>query len=183
MPSNPSVVLPNQSGGTPNTPGPASCQQDTSLALPSLAADQLNSSTDPVTSALSEVNVGASSTQPTSTRPSPRLVTKPKPVVASQRSRRDSSPPSSTPTNRVASPPDSSPPSSTPTNRVASPASVDPPSNLLAGVDDQPEWMIKKKTLNYFRSTVKFGRLSDVIEHWYELERLLGFQQTVSTLV
>lgn len=166
MPSNPSVVLPNQSGGTPNTPGPASCQQDTSLALPSLAADQLNSSTDPVTSALSEVNVGASSTQPTSTRPSPRLVTKPKPVVASQRSRRDSSPPSSTPTNRV-----------------ASPASVDPPSNLLAGVDDQPEWMIKKKTLNYFRSTVKFGRLSDVIEHWYELERLLGFQQTVSTLV
>ena len=40
--------------------------------------------------------------------------------------------------------------------------------------------MKKRKTLDYFRGTFKLGVLSDVIEHWYELEALLGFQVVVS---
>ena len=52
---------------------------------------------------------------------------------------------------------------------------------VLAAVKDEPEWMETKKTLKYFRYAFKLGKLSDVIEHWYELERLLGFQKSVST--
>ena len=50
---------------------------------------------------------------------------------------------------------------------------------LLAGAIDEPEWMKKKKTLNYFRGVIDFGDLYNVIEHWYELEGLLGFLETV----
>ena len=58
-----------------------------------------------------------------------------------------------------------------------------PPSKLLAGVTDRPMWMKKKKILDYFCSTFKLGNLSDIIEHWYELEGLLGFPETVSVSV
>ena len=54
------------------------------------------------------------------------------------------------------------------------------PSKPLAGVTDEPAWMREKNTLDFFRNTAKLGNLSDVIEHWYELERLLGFKTTVS---
>lgn len=59
-------------------------------------------------------------------------------------------------------------------------ANIHPPSNPLADVNDEPTWMKKRRTLDYFRSTFKLGNLSDVIEHWYELERLLCFQDVVS---
>ena len=52
--------------------------------------------------------------------------------------------------------------------------------NPLANITDEPAWMKKKQTLAYFRRTVKLGCLPNVIGHWYELERLLGFQEVVS---
>ena len=54
--------------------------------------------------------------------------------------------------------------------------------NTLAGITDEPTWMKKKHTLDFFRGTFKFGCLTNVIEHWYELEKLLGFQDTVRIL-
>lgn len=65
-------------------------------------------------------------------------------------------------------------------NRLTARLNVISPPEPLAGVADEPLWMKKKRTLNYFRSAVKFGSLSDVIRHWYELEGLLGFQEVVS---
>jgi len=52
-------------------------------------------------------------------------------------------------------------------------------SNLLAGVMNEPMWM-KKKMLNYFCTTFKLGEFPNIIAHWYKLEGLLGFQDTVS---
>ena len=52
--------------------------------------------------------------------------------------------------------------------------------DILAGINDEPTWMKKRHTLDFFRNTPKFGRLSSVIEHWYQLEKLLGFYDTVS---
>lgn len=57
------------------------------------------------------------------------------------------------------------------------PASLADP---LVNVTNEPAWMKKKQTLNYFRGAFKLGDLSGVIRHWYELERLLGFQGVVS---
>jgi hypothetical protein len=51
--------------------------------------------------------------------------------------------------------------------------------NPLADITDEPAWMKKKRTLNYLRETVKLGFLPDIIRHWYEIERLLGFQEVV----
>lgn len=59
---------------------------------------------------------------------------------------------------------------------------ADPLPNFLAGITNEPEWMKNKRTLAYFRSTFKLGDLPNVIRHWYELEELLGFQETVSVL-
>jgi len=65
-------------------------------------------------------------------------------------------------------------------NRAAAQTNINVPPKLLVGIADEPTWMKKKQTLDYFRGTTKLGSLSDVIEHWYELEGLLGFQVTVS---
>jgi len=65
-------------------------------------------------------------------------------------------------------------------NDTAARPNVNSPRKLLAGATDEPEWMKKKRTLDYFRCAIKLGHLSNVIEHWYELERLLGFLETVS---
>ena len=54
------------------------------------------------------------------------------------------------------------------------------PTSVLVGVTDEPAWMKKRRTLNYFRDTFKLGSLPSVIENWYELEKLLGFPDTVS---
>jgi len=63
---------------------------------------------------------------------------------------------------------------------ITSSTNSSPLPNLLAGIKNEPVWMKKRKTLDYFRGTFKLGVLSDVIEHWYELEALLGFQNVVS---
>ena len=65
-------------------------------------------------------------------------------------------------------------------NRVTQ-KSVNPPTRLLASIMDGLMWMKKKHTLNYFCTTANFGKLSNIIEHWYELENLLGFLEAVST--
>ena len=65
-------------------------------------------------------------------------------------------------------------------SEIASQTSVGPLPGLLTGITNEPTWMKKKQTLDYFRSTFKLRQLSDVIQHWYELERLLGFQEAVS---
>ena len=56
-----------------------------------------------------------------------------------------------------------------------------PPPNLLANITNEPVWMKRRRTLHYFRDVTKLGCLSNVIQHWYELERLLGFPGTVSS--
>ena len=55
------------------------------------------------------------------------------------------------------------------------------PPGPLANITNEPVWMKKKRTLDFFRRTPKLGCLSDVIQHWYELEELLGFQDAVSS--
>ena len=55
-----------------------------------------------------------------------------------------------------------------------------PPPKPLANVDNEPAWMKKKRTLSYFRGAPMLGCLSDVIQHWYDLEALLGFPEVVS---
>ncbi|KAF9782108.1 hypothetical protein BJ322DRAFT_1110992 [Thelephora terrestris] len=58
---------------------------------------------------------------------------------------------------------------------------------LLAGIDDLPTsaseagWMKLKQTLKYFREVHKIGRLSALILHWYQLEKVLGFLETVNS--
>jgi hypothetical protein len=54
------------------------------------------------------------------------------------------------------------------------------PPNVLANIANEPVWMKRKELLKYLRSTPKLGDLSDVINHWYELESLLGFPEAVS---
>ena len=55
------------------------------------------------------------------------------------------------------------------------------PPNPLANITNEPVWMKKKQTLDFFRQTPKLGCLSNVIQHWYELEKSLGFQDVVSS--
>ena len=69
---------------------------------------------------------------------------------------------------------------SSPSIEAALPTINIPPPEPLAGVTAAPAWMKKKRTLDYFRGTFKLGCLSDIIQHWYELEGLLGFPETVS---
>ena len=71
---------------------------------------------------------------------------------------------------------------SAPINGTAAPVNVGTLPNIPATTHDMLAWMTKKKILGYFRDTAKLGKLSDVIEHWYELEQLLGFQEAVSIL-
>jgi hypothetical protein len=52
-----------------------------------------------------------------------------------------------------------------------------------ADAEDQSVWMKQKQTLKYLRGTFKLGNLLDVIGHWYRLEKLLGFPETVSVVV
>jgi hypothetical protein len=111
---------------------------------------------------LPEVDADTPSALPATTHPSPPLVTEPKRVVTGKH-------------------PHANPASS---DGVALLKGVGSPSpRVLAGLEDEPAWMEAKGTLDFFRNTFKAGKLSDVIEHWYELERLLGFQGTVSISV
>lgn len=75
-------------------------------------------------------------------------------------------------------------PSSSPDYGTTSRVNSSLPSNPLADITDEPKWMKKKRTLDYFRSMSKlenlFGDLSSIIGHWYKLEKLLGFQDLVS---
>lgn len=79
--------------------------------------------------------------------------------------------------------PDSNP-SQLPTGQYkpATKPNIQSPLSTLAGITDEPNWMLKRRTLSYFRGTFKFGYLQNVIEHWYKLEGLLGFQDAVSIL-
>ena len=70
-----------------------------------------------------------------------------------------------------------------PGNGAATPVDVFPQSNPCIDVKDEPAWMKKRRILDYFRNTFKLGNLSEVIEHWYELERLLDFQDVVSVSI
>ena len=62
-------------------------------------------------------------------------------------------------------------------------------SGLLTTIDNlptdatEPIWMKAKETLKYFRGVHKMGKLLDLILHWYQLEEVLGFQETVSCLL
>ena len=100
-------------------------------------------------------------------RPSPPSVTKSQSVTSHQ--------PRPQAGTKSANPPSS--------NGAATRPNVNAARKLLAGAIDEPEWMKKKKTLNYFRGVINFGDLHNVIEHWYELEGLLGFPETVSVSI
>lgn len=65
---------------------------------------------------------------------------------------------------------------------VAARTDTSPLPELLAGVTNEPVWMKRKGTLNYFRITFKLGCFPDIIQRWYEFEQLLGFQDVVSVL-
>ena len=149
-------VLLDEPAVPPNTP----------VIEPNAPVIEPNSTTnrvDPPTSVVPEVSVSTPSALPTTTRPSPRLVTK---VVAN--AQHSHAKPGLL--------------NSAPSSGVIPSKSVDassPP--VLVGVKDEPEWMETKGTLKYFRNAFKLGKLSDVIEHWYELEKLLGFQKSVRT--
>ena len=54
--------------------------------------------------------------------------------------------------------------------------------NTLVGITAGPSWMQKKGTLKYFHAMFKLSHLPNVINHWYELERLLGFPDAISIL-
>ena len=59
--------------------------------------------------------------------------------------------------------------------------------NILTTINDLPAdarvagWTRSKKTLEYFRGVREMGNLSDLVLHWYQLEEVLGFPETVST--
>lgn len=72
------------------------------------------------------------------------------------------------------------PPDSSLENGTTRIADCGPPLDPLANITDEPAWMKKKRTLKYFREAPKLGCLSDVIQHWYQLEESLGFQNVVS---
>ena len=70
-----------------------------------------------------------------------------------------------------------------PDRRVSSRGSDLP--NTINGLPmNGPEsvWMRSKGTLKYFREVNKMGKLSDLVLHWYQLERALGFPESVSFL-
>lgn len=182
-PPNPSVLSPEQSieaahsGTSVNQPSVGSSgvlpdhpdhvsSQDTSPTLSGDMSDQFNPSTE-LTAAFSFVF------EEDFDIPTPALGIvhpSPLPIAESQQATSRQPPPQADTTSF-----------SPPLNGVAAAQTrIENPPKLLAGVTDEPTWMKKKRTLDYFRSTVKFGCLSDVIEHWYELEGLLGFLPVVS---
>ena len=145
----------NQSGAMPRSPGfsdlgPPHTQSDDAPAQPILTSDQLSAQLPTVTTVLvlPGANTGRSAFFPDTVHPSSRLINQPRVASASL----------------------------LPLGHKETPNATSVlPSNLLAGVMNEPMWMKKKKTLNYFRTTFKLGEFSNVIAHWYELEGLLGF--------
>ena len=191
-PSNPSVVAPTRSSATPDQPqvaqsgvppshpDRASNRPDVpptfdwaAYTQPSPTPEHL-SAADPcpggpsLQSDLSDSPVEVSTFEPPLILDAERPAPLPLPVVA--RSLRASS-------GQPRSQADRAPP---PGNRPTIRTNANPPPKPLASITDEPVWMKKRDTLNYFRNTAKLGSLSDVIEHWYELEILLGFQDPVS---
>ena len=161
-PSNQPAVQSNTSAIAPIISDPTSHQPGTLAALPSLVIDQPNSTTnhvDPPTPTLPDIDANTPSVLPATTDSSPPTVPKPEKVVTGR------------PHTRAGLP------DSSPSNGSKGVDPLSPP--VLAGAKDLPEWMEKKGTLDYFRNTFKLGKLSDVIEHWFELERLLGFRKSV----
>ena len=165
-PSNQSVVPPNQSCIAPDIPDPTSHQPDPSPATPN------------------QSRVVPDILDPTSHQPNPSPAT-PNPTN-DQLSATDNHADraiSVQPENNTEAPSEPDPVLPPPPgNGTSSAVGATRPSNLLAGIKDEPAWMQKKETLRYFRGTFKLGSLPDVIEHWYELERALGFKKVVSIL-
>jgi len=159
-------VAPNLPDASPTQPSHAYNQLSTPADQPdtSVGVPQPDISHPPVTAALSRVNPSLSSPIPDSTRPSLLQVGEPQPVVPSQLHPRTSA-------GLLGS---------LLTNEVISQPSVIPPFNILVGITNEPAWMKKRRTLDYFRGVIKFGDLPNIIEHWYELEELLGFPSVVS---
>lgn len=153
----------------PPTPTPPNVGTNTPSVLPATTPviDQSDSTmdrVDPPTPTLLEVGTGTPSVVPATTRSSPPSVPKLKRVATGRHPRAREGPPDSAPSN-----------SATPSK------GIDPRSPpVLADVKDAPEWMETKGIIDYFRNTFKLGKLPDVIENWYELERLLGFRKSVS---
>jgi hypothetical protein len=165
--SDPPAVPFDSSTVAPGAPDPTS-HQPVTLAAPPSPVTNLPDSTmdhvDPPTPTLPEVSTDTPYVLPVTTRSSPPPVPKRKRVATGRSPRAHEGLLDSAPSNTV-----------TPSK------GVDPPSPpVLADVKDAPDWMKTKGTLDYFRDTFKLGKLSDVIEHWFELERLLGFRKSVS---
>ena len=59
------------------------------------------------------------------------------------------------------------------------PSCDDPASLRLPANVQEPDWMKKKRTLDYFKSSFKMGGLSSLISNWYLLEAALGFPEHV----
>lgn len=159
-------VAPNLPDASPTQPSHAYNQLSTPADQPdtSVGVPQPDISHPPITATLSQVNPSLSSPIPDSTRPSPLQDGEPQPVVPSQLHSRTS-------VGLL---------SSLLTNEAISRPSAIPPSNILVGITNEPAWMKKRRTLDYFRGVIKFGDLPNIIEHWYELEGLLGFPGVVS---
>lgn len=154
IPPDPSTILPNQSTAPPSEAAAPSDQSHVTPIIPDSTPHQVDPS------------------------PSTPSFVANQPGVADDR---DSETPAQPNTDTdISSDSSGTAPPPSPVSRAVSAASVSSRSNLLAGVRDEPGWMQKKGTLNYFRNTFKLGNLADVIRHWYELERLLGFQKVVS---
>jgi hypothetical protein len=155
-----------QSDVAPTQPGSTVNQSDTENPRPSEVLPQpgvLYPLVTPTTFVAPEVNPG-SPPIPDSARPSSPQTDEPQQVILTR--------PRSKPSTLLLNSP--------PSLEAASKTNASPPPNLLAGVTDEPTWMKKRQTLNYFRNTFKLGRLPDIILHWYKLEALLGFPETVS---
>jgi len=208
-PSNQSNTTPGQSDTS--QPGVALMdiaqnRQETTPTQASNASDQLNAPGNPPSTNVITPQPGVSHlpiTTPTvllqvdpslslpilgSTRPSPLRIDEPLPVIPSQPYSTATVPPQANPI--LSSPiPDYTRPSSlridepppVVPSQLYSQASASPPPDMLAGITNEPTWMKKKRTLDYFRNAFKFGDLHNVIVHWYQLEELLGFQRNVST--
>lgn len=177
---------PGQSNAAPGQPGAVQLvtlddlESDFTLTQPIVMSDE-SSVQLPVPTTLSvlpEANTGHSTPIPDSAHPSSYPGDEPQKTTPDRiRSRPDARP---LPLGRKGT---SNANSISPSNtNIVSPSNANPASNTLAGVTDEPMWMKKKHTLNYFRGTTKLGDLPSVIEHWYELERLLGFPGNVSVL-
>jgi len=170
-----------QSDITLNDPDIAPNQLDTPLAQPSHINDQPGASDTSVvilqpgiscspataTTMLPSVNPSPSHFISDSTRLPPLPIGEPQPAAPSQ--------PYLEANARLLD--------SLPSGEATPHLSAIPPFNILIGITNEPTWMKKKRTLDYFRNTIKLGDLPNIIEHWYELEELLGFPDTVSVFI